>query len=233
VLIVSETRLYREGLAETLARDGTLDICGHSASAQAAMAALVELEPDVVLLDAAARDGPGLAAAMATAAPGMQVVVMALAEAPDDVLNWAAAGAAGYIPQTTSLAEVGPTVLEIVDGAQACAPRVASALMRRLRELSEAAARRPNEFGVATLTARELQIARLINTGLSNKQIARQLGVGLATIKSHVHSLLGKLEIERRGQVMGRLGSGLQGQGPGGSEFWTKAAAREPSIRPS
>jgi ATP/maltotriose-dependent transcriptional regulator MalT len=52
-----------------------------------------------------------------------------------------------------------------------------------------------------------MQIAGLINAGLSNKQIARQLDVGVATIKSHVHNLLSKLEVERRGQVMSRLAS--------------------------
>jgi two-component system, NarL family, nitrate/nitrite response regulator NarL len=210
VLIVSQTRLYREGLAEVLGRTGRLDICGHSGGSMAAFDCLREFAPDVVLLDAAIGEGPRFAAAIAKAAPQTCIVVIALAEAAEDVLSWAEAGAAGYIPQTMALADLAPAVLEIVHGGQACAPQVASALLRRLRELSNVAIRRPNEIGGSGLTARELQIARLINSGLSNKQIARQLGVGVATIKSHVHNLLGKLDLQRRGQVTGRLGA----------EFW-------------
>ena|SRR2546423_1605472 len=217
VLIVSETRLYREGLAEALARTGALDICGHSDGAKAALDALSELTPDVVLLDAAIGDGPEFAATMAKAAPQTRIVVMALAEAPSEVLSWVEAGATGYIPRSTSLAEVARAVLEIVDGAQSCAPRVTSALLQRLRELSEAAANRAIEINGPELTPRELQIAGFITAGMSNKQIARQLNVGLATIKSHVHNLLGKLEVQRRGQVAGRLGA----------QRWVKDASRE------
>jgi len=207
VLIVSETRLYREGLAEALARTGALDICGHSDGAKAALDALGALTPDVVLLDAAIGDGPEFAATMAKSAPQTRIVVMALAEAPSEVLSWVEAGATGYIPRNTSLAEVARMVLAIVDGAQSCAPRVTAALLQRLRELSETATNRPNEINGTQLTARELQIARFIAAGMSNKQIARELDVGVATIKSHVHNLLGKLEVQRRGQVVGRLGA--------------------------
>src|ERR1700722_19032828 len=111
VLIVSETRLYREALAEALGREAMLEICGHRGGGQAALDALAALAPDVALLDAAVGDGPKLAAAMAKAAPDAQLVVIALTEAAENVLGWAEAGAAGYIPQTTALAEVAPTVL--------------------------------------------------------------------------------------------------------------------------
>jgi two-component system nitrate/nitrite response regulator NarL len=207
VLIVSETRLYREGLAEALARAGSLDICGHSDGAKAALDALGELTPDVMLLDAAISNGPEFAAAIAKAAPQTRIVVMALAEAPSEVLSWVEAGATGYIPRSTSLMEVARTVLEIVDGSQSCAPRVTSALLQRLRKLSAVAGNGPNDINGTQLTARELQIARFIAAGMSNKQIARQLDLSLATIKSHVHNLLGKLEVQRRGQVVGRLGA--------------------------
>jgi DNA-binding NarL/FixJ family response regulator len=206
-MIVSETRLYREGLAEALARTGALDICGHTDGTKAALDALSALNPEVVLLDAAIGDGPEFATTMAKAAPQTHIVVMALAEAPSEVLSWVEAGATGYIPRSTSLAEVARMVVEIVDGAQSCAPRVTSALLQRLRELSEAAENRPNDINTTQLTVRELQIARFIAAGMSNKQIARQLDVGVATIKSHVHNLLGKLEVQRRGQVVGRLGA--------------------------
>ena len=86
-------------------------------------------------------------------------------------------------------------------------------MMRRLRELTEATARRTTDTSAA-LTARESQIAGLINAGMSNKEIARQLNVGVATIKSHVHNLLAKLAIQRRGQIVSRLGPAGRADAP-------------------
>ena len=219
VLIVSETRLYREGLAEALGRGGGLTVCGHAPTAEAALQAVADVSPEVVLLDAASPDGVALVAAIGDASPGVRTVVFALAELSERVIPWAEAGAAGYIPESTPLDEVAPIVVGIMAGSQSCAPPVASALMRRLRELSEATARRTDEAG-AGLTTRERQIAVLINDGLSNKQIARRLDVGVATIKSHVHNLLAKLDIQRRGQVTARLRPSGWGE-----------EARQPPIR--
>jgi two-component system nitrate/nitrite response regulator NarL len=204
VLIVSETRLYREGLVEALARSGGVDVCGHCESIETTLAALQELGPDVVLVDAAVKDGRNLVFEIANWPTRIRAVVFALAEASETVIAWAQAGAVGYVPQTTPLRDVVPILIGILEGEQACSPPVASAMMRRLRELTEATARRSNEPYVA-LTARERQIAGLINAGMSNKEIARQLKVGVATIKSHVHNLLAKLDVQRRGQVVSRL----------------------------
>jgi DNA-binding NarL/FixJ family response regulator len=223
VLIVCETRLYREGLAETLARAEMIDICGHSGGGKAALDALGELAPDAVLLDAAIGGGSEFAATMVKAVPQTRIIVIALAETPSEVLSWVEAGVAGYIAQSTSLAEVAFRLLEILDGGQNCGPRVTSALLRRIHALSEAAANQPNENGGIQLTARELQIARLIADGMSNKQIARRLDVALATIKSHVHNLLGKLEVQRRGQVVARLRA----------DSWVKDTGRGAAFPPT
>jgi DNA-binding NarL/FixJ family response regulator len=73
-----------------------------------------------------------------------------------------------------------------------------SALFRRLATL---AAARPDDTSTVQLTGRELQVARLLDDGLSNKEIAARLGIGVATVKNHVHNLLEKLSVRRRGEA--------------------------------
>jgi two-component system, NarL family, nitrate/nitrite response regulator NarL len=90
-------------------------------------------------------------------------------------------------------------VTDIEAGRQACSGSVSAGLIRRIA----ATAGSPGEqkFSPARLTRRELEIVGLIGTGLSNKEIARRLNIGVATTKSHVHSVLNKLNVQRRGQA--------------------------------
>ena len=86
-------------------------------------------------------------------------------------------------------------------GEQACSTRIASSLLRWVSRASHANGASSPATPGSELTAREEQIAGLICAGLSNKEISRDLNIGLATTKSHVHNLLGKLELRRRGQL--------------------------------
>ncbi len=81
-----------------------------------------------------------------------------------------------------------------------CTPRIAALLLRRV---AEAAA--PRSSGLERLTPRETEIVDLIEQGLSNKQIARRLSIELATVKNHVHNILEKLEVARRGEAVARV----------------------------
>jgi DNA-binding NarL/FixJ family response regulator len=79
-----------------------------------------------------------------------------------------------------------------------CSPRVAAVVIRRVAKM---ASLRPVDGKSANLTRREWEIATFIDRGLSNKEIAAQLGIETATVKNHVHSLLEKLQVRRRGEV--------------------------------
>ena len=135
VLIASEVRLLGEGLAEAFSRDGGLLVSGYCSDLEETVAKVLELRPDIVLLDAAFRDGFGLVGRISDGAPEIRVVVVALAETAEGVIAWAEAGAAGYIPRTAGLAEVVPTLVGIMRGEQTCSRSVVGALLRRLRNL--------------------------------------------------------------------------------------------------
>jgi DNA-binding NarL/FixJ family response regulator len=206
MLIVSQVRFLRESLAEIFASDGGWIILGMPDDLPGALALCASAGPDVVLLDAAFPHGTRSIRPILDAAPGSRVVALALTETEDNVVAWAEAGAAGYVPNTAGLAELAVMLATIVNGAQACSARVAAGLLRRIAEGGASSDRSARLQSMTTpppasLTARERQIVGMIGTGMSNKEIARNLSIGVATTKSHVHNLLGKLNIQRRGQA--------------------------------
>src|SRR5262249_14313388 len=122
-------------------------------------------------------------------------------ETSDNVIAWAKAGVAGYIPRTAALNDLASLLASIMRDEQRCSPRVAASLLRQMSREVEPAGERTYAPSALALTAREIQIVELVAAGLSNKEIARRLDIGVATTKSHVHNLLGKLRVQRRGQV--------------------------------
>jgi len=199
LVIASEVRFLRESLGEVLGRVESLSVVGYGADLGQTLTVSRDLRPDMILLDAAMHDGPLAVRSLRAIRAGLQVVAFAVSESVDAVLAWAEAGVAGYIPNTAAMSDLHALVAEISAGRQTCSPLVAVGLLQRVAATPVEPAN--PACGPLTLTPRELEIVRLISTGLSNKEIARQLNIGLATAKSHVHNVLGKLNVRRRGQV--------------------------------
>lgn len=201
VLIVADIRLYREGLADALARREALQVVGAAGSREGAIAALDECHPDVVLVDMAMLEGQATARALLEHAPDLRVVVLAVPELERDVLNCAELGVSGLVPRDASLDELVATLECAAHGEVRCSPRMTATILRRLATL---AAERGSARLEVLLTAREREVIELIDRGLSNKEIARRLGRSLPTIKQHVHNILEKLQVHRRGEAAAR-----------------------------
>ena len=201
VIVVSEVRLLGEGLAFALEREPSLSVCGCFGALDDALRSLAPLQPDIVLLNTPLRAASDAITRLRAVAPGVKVIALAIDENLEDVVAWAQAGAAGYIPSTAALHDVAPLLADIVRGEQPCAARVAAGLLRRVGDMGPSKGLAAATASPTTPTAREMQVLEMISSGLSNKEIARRLNIGLATTKSHVHSLLGKLGLQRRGQA--------------------------------
>ena len=132
VLIVSEVQFLGEGLAKALGRDGRILVACVCADVADALSKIRDVRPDIVLLDAALPDGSQSVGRVLSTMPEAKVVVFAEAETADDIIAWAEAGVAGYIPRTTALSDVVPLLLTIVQGEQDCSGYVAAGLLRRL-----------------------------------------------------------------------------------------------------
>jgi two-component system, NarL family, nitrate/nitrite response regulator NarL len=205
IVVVSEVRFVREGLSEILERDPSVSVVGLSADLAEVAASSAALRPDIVLLDAAYPKGAAAVKQTRDVIPDLRIVVFAVRETEEDILAWAEAGAIGYVPNTAAVADLVRLVTKIHDGEQLCSSRVAGGLMRRIALTASLGNGRSTSFLAPELTARERQTAELITIGLSDKEIARRLNIGVGTTKSHVHNLLRKLNVQRRGQVVARL----------------------------
>jgi DNA-binding NarL/FixJ family response regulator len=203
VLIVAEVRFYRDGLADNLGRYPGLTLVGAMSHREDPEARVSQLEPDVLLLDTATPDGLGLAARVSRAARPVKVVALAVSDTESDLLAWAEAGVSGFVPSDSSLASLVAAIEACARGELQCSPSLAGRLLRRVAALAGAAAE--HEHGWDQLTRRERQILELVARGLSNKQIARQLGIELATAKNHIHRIFEKLRIHSRVEAVSRM----------------------------
>ena len=205
VLIVTDVRFYREGLADALARRPGLEVVGTASDSAELFARLDAVGVEIILLDVALPDAIDVVRRVADVAPEVKVVALALRETDHDVIAWGEAGLAGYVSRDRSMNELIEAVESVARGELICSPRIAAAMLRHLSVLALRAGPSPDDRPAAeTLTFREREIVELIERGLSNKEIAGRLGVQLATIKTHVHHILEKLHVRRRVDVRAR-----------------------------
>lgn len=200
LIVVCDVRLYREGLYQVLRHRPGIDVLGTAAGAGEALRQVRELRPDLVLLDAGMPGALDLMEEVAREPVPARVVAIGVTEEPAAVLRCVEAGAAAYVPRDASIDDLVRAVEAAARGEVMCSPRIAATLMERVAHL----AGRSRDLGspaaaTACLTDREREILDLIERGFSNKQIALHLGLRLATVKNHVHRILKKLGVSRRG----------------------------------
>jgi DNA-binding NarL/FixJ family response regulator len=201
VVVASTIRLYREGLAGSLGHVSGIEVVGTAASVEERGDEIAALRPDVVVIDAGA--AAGCARLLADTAPDTRVVALAVTEADADVIPLVEAGVVGYLTTDQSLEELAEVIEGVARGESPCSPGLAAILVRRIGVL--AAERRPRVAEGAGLTRRELEILGLIRSGLSNKEIASDLQIELATVKNHVHHILEKLNVRGRSEAAALL----------------------------
>jgi two-component system nitrate/nitrite response regulator NarL len=200
VYIVSDVRLVRDGLAWQLQCDGRLDIKGAGRPNSATLAALFAAPPAAVVLDLGVTGGLPFARKLHVDLPATCIIGFAVGECDDALAEWARTGICGYVERDGSAADIVATILHALRGELFCSPRFAAQLLAQFAAQSRAQA--PAATGApASLTPREQQILQFIGTGASNKDIARGLGISVATVKNHVHHLFEKLSVRRRSQA--------------------------------
>lgn len=200
VLIAGAVRLYRDGLANALCSEG-IAVVGTATTIGEVLEHARRLNPDVCLIDVGMPDAMYAIREIARGNP-TRVVALAVPDREHVVIECAEAGVAGYVTLDASLADLAETLKSVARGETLCSPRMAAALLRRVAELAdESAASLPPR----QLTARECEIIELIGEGLSNKQIALVLKIELTTVKNHIHNILKKMHVRRRGDAFAQF----------------------------
>ena len=203
LVVVAKIRLYREGLALALRETGRFEVLAAVSSIHEALDLTKRLRPGVVLFDVADGEGPAAIEELVGTSPETRVVALGIADSEQEILRCAELGVAGYVLRDGSIEELIATLEAAARQELRCSPRFAAALFRRVAALSVNSG---TPFG--QLTLREKQVLRLIDEGLSNKDIASHLYIELATVKNHVHHILDKLQTRTRGEAAAQARAG-------------------------
>jgi NarL family two-component system response regulator LiaR len=193
IVIADDHWVVREGLKMFLSRDPSFQVIGEAEDGAQAVERARELEPDVVIMDLLMPEMDGIAATSAIRSQTPQVEVLALTSVLEDekVVAAVRAGAIGYLLKDTRGDELKAAIRAAAAGQVHLSPQAAARLMREVR-----APESPE-----TLTERETDVLRLMAQGLANKEIARDLGIGEGTVKTHVSNVLAKLGVQSRTQA--------------------------------
>jgi DNA-binding NarL/FixJ family response regulator len=200
VLLVDDHEIYRAGLRGLLEEAG-IDIVGEAANGENALALVEEKHPNVVIMDLNMPGMGGIEAArqIATVAPLTRVIMLTVSSAAPDITDAVLAGACGYLLKSATTQEIVSGITAASRGDALLSPSVAAKLLERVRE----APSRPNipDPASASLTDRELEVLRLLSSGMDNAEIGRTLFISPSTVKNHISSILLKLQIENRIQA--------------------------------
>ena len=199
ILIVDDCTLYRENLAAVLGANRAVAPCV-AWDLPSLQTALEEGTPHLVLLSTSTKDAAALLKTIVASSPDAKVIAMGVLENDEPtIVACAEAGVTGYHLRSESFNDLLTMIRNFRHGDTGCSPRVGAILLRRLSMLAAERQPEPEEL---VLTAREIQILRMLEKGLSNRDIADQLCIALHTVKNHVHSLLGKLGVSSRAQAV-------------------------------
>ncbi len=198
VLLADDQALVRGGLRLILDAESDIDVVGEAADGEAAVELALETAPDLVLMDIRmpVLDGIEATRRLISALPSTRVVMLTTFDLDDYVVDAFRAGASGFILKTAPPPQLVAAIRTVHIGDALLAP----ASTRRLLEQSVRPARQ--SAVLATLTSREREVLQLLARGLTNAEIGRQLFVEPSTVKSHVASLLAKLDLRDRVQAV-------------------------------
>jgi NarL family two-component system response regulator LiaR len=191
VVIVDDHVLVRSGLEVVLGMFDDIELVGQAGDGEDAIRLCEELRPDVVLMDLVMPGTSGIEATRRVLAtcPDTKVVALTSFTEEDLIGETLRAGAIGYLMKNVSADQLADAVRNAHAGRSTLAPEAADALVRSVSAPQQ---------GSDSLTAREQQVLKLMADGLTNADIAERLVIGVATVKTHVSSIISKLGVSTR-----------------------------------
>ena len=202
VLIADDDDLVRAGLVEVLSNDATIEIVGQASTGREAVERARRLEPEVVLMDVRMPDLDGIGATreLTRVAPSVRVLILTTFEQDEYVFGALRAGASGFLLKRTRPEELIAAVHTIAAGDSLLSPSVT-------RRVIDRTAQQPtpdlaDQERLDELTPREREVLGLVARGLSNREIAAELVIEDATVRSHLRRILAKLGLRDRVQIV-------------------------------
>jgi DNA-binding NarL/FixJ family response regulator len=199
VLIADDQPLYRRGLEVVLHTEEHIEVVGEAENGEEAIAKAEELAPDVVLMDVRMPRINGIEATQAIRdrVPTTKILMLTVSDEDSDLYEAIKAGASGYLLKEVSVEEVADSIRAVMQGESKITPSMASKLINEFSAMSKRADER-QRLPVPALTARELEVLKLVAKGMSNREIADELFISENTVKNHVRNILEKLHLHSR-----------------------------------
>jgi DNA-binding NarL/FixJ family response regulator len=198
VLVVEDHTLVREGFVAMLESIEGVAVCGQAGNGEEALERVAELQPEIVLLDLRLPklDGLEVLKRLKNEGSDAKVLVLTVHDEQSYVGEAVLAGADGYLLKTVTHAELTDAIERVKRGETVLHPSVARTVVTALTELKS------SDGGQGGLSVRELEIVNLLAQGLSNREIAVRLSLGVETVKTHISSILHKLGAVDRTQAV-------------------------------
>ncbi|ALO98869.1 LuxR family transcriptional regulator [Streptomyces corchorusii] len=220
VLIADDQPLVRRGLSLILSPDPAFQVVGEAEDGAQAVALAQRLSPDVVVMDIRmpVLDGVGATEELARTLPGCRVLALSTFDMDEYVVAALRAGAYGFLPKDVSPEDLAAAIRTVHTGEAVVAPRLLTRLISAYVR-APLGAPPPPDVLAGELTPREVEVWRLMATGLDNAAISRTMDISHSTVKNHITNLFGKLDVRDRAQaVIAAYESGLVTARSGGGD---------------
>ncbi|MDZ4159830.1 MAG: response regulator transcription factor [Anaerolineaceae bacterium] len=203
ILIVDDQALFREGLRTLLSVQPDFEVVGEAANGEEALRLATLHHPRVVLMDLhmPIMDGATATRRLRTLQPDCRVIVLTTFDDDENVFDGLRAGAVGYLLKDVSSNKLFEAIRAAARGDYFLLPSITARVMEEFSRLTRQKPGVPNDL-VEPLSAREIEILRLVATGASNKEIALNLVIAEGTVKNHLTNILAKLGVKDRMQAV-------------------------------
>jgi DNA-binding NarL/FixJ family response regulator len=200
VVVVDDHPMWRDGVRADLEADGRARVVAEAATANDGVSTVRRERPDLVLMDLSMPGLPGTVAIrrIAEQVPGTRMLVLSASAAEPDVLEAVKAGASGYLLKSATGAELVEAVQQVAAGEPVFSPSLAALVLGEFRRIAVGGAGDRDQ----DLTARETEVLRLVAKGYAYRDIADRLVISVRTVQNHVQSILRKLQLQGRYELM-------------------------------
>jgi DNA-binding NarL/FixJ family response regulator len=194
VFITDDHAVVRSGLMRILGPQSDIVVVGEAADGLEAIEKVLQLQPDVILMDVVMPRCNGLEAitAIKRKMPDVKFLILTMSERENDLTEALRLGAQGYILKTAGINEVVDAVRKVAEGQTMLSPSIITRLVGEFRQEADSPA----------LSARETEVLKLIGAGLTNTDIAKRLFIGESTVRTYLRRLLEKLHLKNRAEAI-------------------------------
>ena len=201
VLLAEDHIVVREGIRELIQGEDDMEVVGEAGDGAEAIELVSQVEPDVILMDIAMPKLNGIEATrrIKESHPSVSILILTAYDSEEFIFALVEAGAAGYLLKNVQGREVLNSIRAVYDGESVLHPAIADKIFSRLQSEGAKPARPERK---TILSRRELEVLKLSMEGLSNKEVARELSLGIRTVQTHWRNIFNKLGVSSRTEAI-------------------------------